>query len=131
VVDLFAKNLHAENVYADHGYFGDLTASSKLTAGQELCVGLTCITESQLKALLSGSGATSQTAAAASASGSGETNAPSGSSMPIGEKNMDAASSTPRLPDQQATTSPPTSSASSTLAVIESEAPPGSLSEPF
>ena len=55
IQDLFAKNIYATNITADHGYFGDLTASSTLTAGQELCVGLTCITESQLKALLSGS----------------------------------------------------------------------------
>jgi len=32
----FIKNLHADNVYAEHGYFGDLTASSTITAKQ-LC----------------------------------------------------------------------------------------------
>jgi hypothetical protein len=31
-----AHNLHAENVFADHGFFGDFTASSTLTS--ELCV---------------------------------------------------------------------------------------------
>jgi len=46
--------LHAENIYATHGFFGDLTASSTLTAGQELFIGLTCVTESELKALLTG-----------------------------------------------------------------------------
>lgn len=52
IVDLFAKNLHAENVYADRGFFRELTASSTITAGQELCVGLTCVTEGELQELL-------------------------------------------------------------------------------
>src|SRR6185312_9071731 len=51
--DLFTKNLHAENVYADHGYFSTLTASSTLTS--ELGVDDICITRDQFKALVEGS----------------------------------------------------------------------------
>ena len=61
ITDLFAKNLHAENIYADHGFFSTLTASSTIT-GKELCAEKSdgtpiCITGDELSSLLSGSNA--------------------------------------------------------------------------
>jgi hypothetical protein len=107
------QDLFAKNIYATNGQFENLAVS------HQLCVGATCVTEDQFKSMVAGSGATSQTAAAASASGSGETNAPSGASIVNGEKNMDTASSTPPLPDQQATSPPATSTP-----VVDSAPPP-------
>jgi hypothetical protein len=91
IVDLFAGNIHAQN---------------------KLCVGATCVTEDQFKAMVEGSVLSATTdadsEAAAGTSGSGETEAPSGSSIVNGEKNMDTASSTPNDDNSAATDAPST-----------------------
>src|ERR1700687_3505257 len=58
IVDLFAKNIYATNITANHGSFREITASSTVSDSGtfgKLCVDDLCVTRDQLAAILSAS----------------------------------------------------------------------------
>ena len=74
---LFANEIDAKNVFADHGSFNSLSASSTIfakTVTDVLCVGTTCVTPQQFQAMV----------AAASAPGSGASNTGVPAAVPEG-----------------------------------------------
>jgi hypothetical protein len=115
---LVGSGLAFEMVYADHGFFNTLSASSTLTVGQELCVkddaGVpVCVTGAQLRSLLNGSvlGASAAAAAGPTADDGQLLAAPGGSSAAV----QDADTATSTTPSETV----PITSASSTEALAE------------
>ena len=139
IQDLFAKNIYATNITADHGYFGTVSASSTVaehTLTNELCVNddagvPVCVTGTQLRSLLSGSvlGASTQhqeeAAADAATAPSGEsTGAPAATPAPNGVNSTDPASATPAV-DGSPGASEATSTSPETAPTAEEVPTPG------
>jgi hypothetical protein len=101
-VDLFAKNIHATNITADHGYFTTLSASSTIygetVATDELCVG-TSASRKTNSCRCSAQTPIYKTAAAADAPAIGGSGAPASQPAPTAEVNADTATSTTSLPE--------------------------------
>jgi Chaperone of endosialidase len=133
ITDLFAKNLHAENVDA-HRVVGD-ELCARDDSGTPVCV-----TGDQLKSLLTGSvlGASTQhqeeaAASATTAEIGGTTGTPAAVPAPLG-RNADTSTSTPSAEPQQATSSPvsdpPPTAASSTRDVVAPPVQPAANDNP-